>query len=192
MDGSEGSSPIRSGSARAFEAAYREHAPGLLAVAHSVLHDDAQAQDVVHDVFLRLWCDPTRFDARRGPLGHFLRMSARSRAVDVWREAQVAVRAGDRMRALAACEEGRVDERPAVACERRVSGRVVRLALMRLPDVQREALVLTFWGGMTAEEIACGSGTPLGTVKSRIRLGLLKLHEACAGDLAGDGVRVAA
>lgn len=67
-------------------------------MACSVLHDDVQAQDVVHDVFLRLWRDPSRFDSRRGPLGHYLRMSTRSRAVDVWREAQVAVRAGDRMR----------------------------------------------------------------------------------------------
>jgi RNA polymerase sigma-70 factor (ECF subfamily) len=171
------------GDARAFEDAYREHAPGLLAVAHAVLHDPVRAQDVVHDVFLRLWCDPSRFDESRGPLGHYLRMAARSRAVDLWRESQVAVRASDRMRSLATRDEGRLDERPAPAVERRVKQVVVRRALMRLPDVQREAIVLTFWGGLTADEIASGSGTPLGTVKSRIRLGLLKLHEQCAPDL---------
>jgi RNA polymerase sigma-70 factor (ECF subfamily) len=55
---------------------------------------------------------------------------------------------------------------------------------MRLPDVQREAIVLTYWGGLTAEQIATSSGTPLGTVKSRIRLGVLKLREHCTPDLA--------
>jgi RNA polymerase sigma-70 factor (ECF subfamily) len=186
MRGTEGTVPDSGRDVRAFERAYCEHAPGLVALACSVLHDVVLAEDVVHDVFLRLWCDPSRFDARRGPLGHYLRMATRSRAVDLWREAQVAVRAGDRLRGLVSREEGRVDERPWVATERRVSSVVVRRALMRLPSVQREALVLSFWGGMTADEISCGSGVPLGTVKSRIRLGLLKLHEACAGDLVGD------
>jgi RNA polymerase sigma-70 factor (ECF subfamily) len=57
---------------------------------------------------------------------------------------------------------------------------------MQLPDVQREAIVLAYWGGLTADQIAEGSSTPLGTVKSRIRLGLLKLREECAPDLADD------
>ena len=177
-------SPIRAGDAHAFERAYCEHARGVFAVAHAVLHDTAQAQDVVQDVFLRLWHEPARFDARRGPIGSYLRMVARSRALDIWREAQVAGRASDRMRVLAASEEGRLDERPVAAAERQVRRVVVRRALMRLPDVQREAIVLAYWGGLTADEIAAGSGTPLGTVKSRIRLGLLKMHEQCAPDLA--------
>ena len=64
-----------------------------------------------------------------------------------------------------------------------MGGALVRRALMRLPDVQREAIVLTYWGGLTADEIADSSGTPVGTVKSRIRLGVLKLREQCAPDL---------
>jgi RNA polymerase sigma-70 factor (ECF subfamily) len=107
-------------------------------------------------------------------------MVARSRAVDVWRESQVAGRARDRLRVLAHAEEGPLEERPDAVAESRVRSVTVRRALMRLPDVQREAIVLAYWGGLTAEEIAAGSGTPLGTVKSRIRLGVLKLRNQCA------------
>ena len=166
-----------------FERLYGEHSGRLLSVAYRVLGDSALAQDVVQEVFLGLWRDPSRFDARRGPIGHYLRMVARSRAVDMWREAQVAGRANDRMRALAEADEGPLEQRPVAAVERHVGQAVVRSALMRLPDVQREAIVLTYWCGLTAEQIAASSGTPLGTVKSRIRLGVLKLRQQCAPHL---------
>jgi RNA polymerase sigma-70 factor (ECF subfamily) len=174
------------GDVGAFERAYDEHARGVFGVACRVLGNATQAQDVVQDVFLGLWRDPSRFDARRGPLGHYLRMVARSRALDLWREAQVAGRANDRLRVLAEADEGPLDARPVAAAERHVRSVTVRRALMRLPDVQREAIVLAYWGGLTAEEIAENSGTPVGTVKSRIRLGVLKLREQCTPDLAPD------
>jgi RNA polymerase sigma-70 factor, ECF subfamily len=175
---------------RAFEQAYDVHARGLFGVAYGVLGDAGQAQDVVQDVFLGLWREPRRFDARRGPLPHYLRMVARSRALDLWREAQVAARATERLRALVRVEEAPLEARPAVAVERRAQSAALRRALSRLPGVQREALVLAYWGGLTADEIARGSDVPVGTVKSRIRLGLLKLREQCAPDLAE--VRLAA
>ena len=168
----------------AFERAYDVHARGVFCTALQVLGDPTQAEDVVQDVFLGLWHRPARFDPGRGPLGHYLRMVARSKAVDVWREAQVAARATHRMRTLAEADEGTLEQRPVAAVEQHVGEAVVRRALMRLPDVQREAIVLTYWGGLTAEQIASSSGTPLGTVKSRIRLGVLKLRDQCAPDLA--------
>src|SRR6059058_3123714 len=154
----------------AFERLYDEYSSTLLAVAFRVLGDWTLAQDVVQDVFLGLWRDPSRFDARRGPIGHYLRMVARSKALDVLRESQVAGRAKDRMFSLAKAEEGPTDLRPAAAAERRARGVVVRRALMRLPQVQKEAIVLAYWGGLTAEQIATSSRIPVGTVKSRIRL----------------------
>jgi RNA polymerase sigma-70 factor (ECF subfamily) len=167
----------------AFERLYDEHARGVFSVACRVLGDATQAQDVVQDVFLSLWRDPARFDPRRGPVGHYLRMVARSRALDIWREAQVASRARTRLRGVARVAEEPLDERPAAAAERHVGIAVVRRELMRLPDVQREAIVLSYWGGLTAEQIAANSGTPVGTVKSRIRLGVIKLREKCEQDL---------
>jgi RNA polymerase sigma-70 factor, ECF subfamily len=170
--------------ADSFARLYDEHSGRLLSVAYRVLGDSALAQDVVQDVFLGLWRDPTRFDATRGPIGHYLRMVARSRALDVVREAQVAGRANDRLRSFAKAEEGPLELRPPAAAERHARSVVVRRALMRLPDAQREAIVLAYWGGLTAEEIAVNSSTPVGTVKSRIRLGVLKLREQCTPALA--------
>jgi RNA polymerase sigma-70 factor (ECF subfamily) len=163
----------------AFKQVYGEHSRGVFGVAVRVLGDATRAEDVVQDVFLGLWRDPGRFDARRGPIGHYLRMVARSRALDIRREAQVAGRASARMRALAKDDEGPLACRPAAAAEQHVGSAVVRRALMLLPDVQREAIVLAYWGGLTADEIATSSGTPVGTVKSRIRLGVLRLRELC-------------
>jgi RNA polymerase sigma-70 factor (ECF subfamily) len=174
---------IKRGDAAAFERIYDEHARGVFSIAFRVLGDASAAQDVVQDVFLRLWHDPARFDAGRGPIGHYVRMVARSRALDIWRETQVAGRAKSRMRGSVRAEDGPLDERPVAAAERHVGIAVVRRELMRLPDAQREAIVLTYWAGLTAEQIAESSGTPVGTVKSRIRLGLIKLRETCGQDL---------
>jgi RNA polymerase sigma-70 factor, ECF subfamily len=174
-----------------FEQLYDQHSGRLLGLAYRVLSDVGLAQDVVQDVFLGLWRDPTRFDARRGPIGPYLRMVTRSRALDLLRESQVAGRAKDRMFSLAKAEEGPAELRPALAAERHARSVVVRRALMRLPDAQREAIVLAYWGGLTAEQIAVSSSIPLGTVKSRIRLGVLKLREQCTPALA-DQPRAAA
>lgn len=172
----------------AFERAYDAHARSVYRAAYRVLGSAAQAQDVVQDVFLKLWRDPGKFDARRGELGSYLRLMARSRALDTWREGQAAGRASDRLKLDVALAEGRPDERPAVAAEREGEWRTVRDALRGLPPVQREAVVLAYWGGLTADQIARRSNVPLGTAKSRIRLGLARLRlefePAVAGELA--------
>ena len=169
----------------AFEQAYDEHARGAYRAAYRVLGDAAQAQDVVQDVFLKLWREPAKFDARRGELGSYLRLMARSRALDLWREGQAAGRASDRLKLGVAREEGRADERP--ARRRRARGPAQHGARRpaRAPAVQREAIVLAYWGGLTADEIARRSNVPLGTAKSRIRLGLAKLRRDFEASLAG-------
>src|SRR5215217_5910009 len=92
-----------------FQQAYDEHSRGAYAAALRILGNPAQAQDVVQDVFLRVWRRPRAFDARRGELGSYLRLMARSRALDLWREGQAAGRASDRLK-LAVAREPR-DER---------------------------------------------------------------------------------
>jgi RNA polymerase sigma-70 factor, ECF subfamily len=159
-----------------FARAYDEHGPAVYGAALRVLGNPVTAQDVAQDVFLRLWRRPGAFDARRGDLGAYLRLMARSRALDLWRTAQAAGRATDRMKIAAGRDEPRPEEQPAAQVERRESARSLRDALGALPEAQREAVVLAYWGGLTADEIARRAGVPLGTAKSRVRLGLQRMR----------------
>ena len=163
---------------------YDAHSRGVFGAAHRILGNTAQAEDVVQDVFLRVWRRPASFDARRGELGSYLRLMGRSRALDVWREGQAAGRAGDRLKSVVSTEEGRVEESPQPATERDEARGLVRDLLRTLPASQREALVLAYWGGLTADQIARRSQVPLGTAKSRIRLGLAKLRDEAGPSLA--------
>jgi RNA polymerase sigma-70 factor, ECF subfamily len=174
-----------------FGAVYDEHHRAVYAAALRILGNPAQAQDVVQDVFLRLWRRPEAFDARRGQLGPYLRLMARSRALDLWREGQAAGRASDRLKLVTPEDDGHPEERPDARVEREEGRGAVRDALRRLPTAQREALVLAYWGGLTADQIARRSDVPLGTAKSRIRLGLAKLREECAVALDGNALEVA-
>ncbi len=164
-----------------FRRIYEQHSRGVHAAAMRITQNSAQAQDVVQDIFLRVWRNPEKFDGGRGELGSYLRLMARSRALDLWREGQAAGRAGDRLKLVVAQEEGRVEDRPAVMAERSSDRTMIREALRTLPDSQREAVILAYWGGLTADQIAKRAGVPLGTAKSRIRLGLTKLREELSG-----------
>ncbi len=162
---------------RDFERAYSEHRRAVHASALGVLGDPARAEDVVQDVFLRLWRRPDRFDLRRGDLGPYLRMMARSRAIDLWRERDAAGRAADRLQAVSGRQEQPDRLRPAEAAEHAAERREVGSALRALPAAQRETIVLSYWAGLTAAEIARRDDVPLGTAKSRLRLGLAKLRD---------------
>ncbi len=155
---------------------YDEHRRGVHATAYRVLGSSSAAQDVVQDVFLRVWRNPAKFDARRGELGSYLRLMARSRAVDLWREGQASGRAEDRLKVVVAQDASRTDAQPDHLALASADRSTVRDALGRLPAPQREALVLAYWGGLTADQIAERAGVPLGTAKSRIRLGLARLR----------------
>jgi RNA polymerase sigma-70 factor (ECF subfamily) len=154
-----------------FDRAYRRHAPQMLAAANRVLRNPAAAEDVVQDVFMQLWRNPGAYDARRGALGSYLTMMARSRALDRWRT---------RAARDAAVERSKQEQRVESATGESAADRVLRRdgeqrmlrALDELPGDQREAVLLAFGRGLTAREIATAADVPLGTAKSRVRLGL--------------------
>ena len=115
-----------------FRQVFEEHERGVHAAALRILGNAAQAQDVVQDVFLRIWRRPGRSTPNRGEIGSYLRMMARSRALDLWREGQAAGRASDRLK-IVETRRGAVEEsRPVL--ERDDTARAVRDALKRSPS----------------------------------------------------------
>jgi len=161
----------------AFQTVYAAHARRVYANAYRILGDPAKAEDVVQDVFLRLWLRPDRFDERRGELGSYLALMARSRALDVARSDSAGARASDRLTQAVEADPPHV-ERPDERAEARDRSTRLRAAVARLPKLQREAVALAFWGDLPAREIAERTGVPLGTARSRLRLGIEKLERA--------------
>lgn len=164
--------------ATGFSSAYQAHFPRAFSSAYRVLGDTAAAEDVVHDVFLTVWRDPGKFDPGRGSLAGYLAMMARSRAVDRVRSRQARDTAVERL--------GRRDERDSIAESpdeavlRRDEGARALGAVADLPERQREAVLMAYGRGLSAVELAEASGVPLGTAKSRLRLGLQKARDSLA------------
>lgn len=162
-----------------FSSAYAAHRSRAFSSAMRVLGDHAAAEDVVQDVFLALWRNPDLYDPARGSLAGYVAMMARSRAVDRARSMTAArgavERLGVRDEERPGTEDGPVD----AAARREDRGRVLA-AVAKLPVRQREAILLAFGRGLSAAEIADASGVPLGTAKSRLRLGLQKTRDALA------------
>ncbi|MGF7238590.1 MAG: sigma-70 family RNA polymerase sigma factor [Frankia sp.] len=153
---------------------YDRYGRACYSLARCILGGDAPAEDVVRDVFLALWREVGRFDQRRGTFATYLMAMTHHQAVD-------AVRKQDnerRRQAPVDVLEGRGDVAIDVVAEvwREVRGRYVRSALAELPVEQREPLLLAYYGGYTQGEIAALTGTPLGTVKTRVLSGMRRLR----------------
>ncbi len=153
---------------------YDAAGPRVYGVALRVLHDAGAAEEVTLDVFLKVWNDPQAYDATRGSPISWLLLLARSRAIDRLRSG-AARRAREAFRASAVETIRRTvsPETAVVVDERREK---VLAALEALPADQRTAIELAFFDGLTHVEIAARLGDPIGTVKTRIRLGMQKLR----------------
>lgn len=160
-----------------FNDAYRRLSPLALASANRVLRDEAAAEDVVQDVFMHLWLRPSAFDPARGTLTSYVTMLARSRALDRWRTRSARESAVERSAAAARVE--RVEQETAAdPVLRHEDSTTLLRALDDLPTDQRDAVLLAYGRGLTAQEIARATNIPLGTAKSRVRLGLRKARES--------------
>jgi RNA polymerase sigma-70 factor (ECF subfamily) len=162
---------------RQFDDAYRQLAPQAIAAANRVLRDEAAAEDVVQDVFMQLWRRPSSYDARRGPLSAYVTMMSRSRALDRWRSRTARDAAVERTKEEVRLAGEGAEESADELVLRRDRNRRLAGAIKRLPAEQRDALLLAYGRGMTASEIAEATAIPLGTAKSRLRLGLRKTRE---------------
>jgi len=162
-----------------FTRVYRAHAKLAFSAAMRVLGDPATAEDVVQDVFLTLWRSPGNFDPSRGSLPGYIAMMARSRAVDRIRSRKAGAAAADRLAVRDAAPEPAAESPSETVIRRDEAGRLLTV-VADLPPVQREAVLLAYGRGLTAAEIAAASGVPLGTAKSRLRLGLQRARRALA------------
>ena len=152
---------------------YRRHGGSLFCAALRVLSARELAEEVVQDIFLRLWRTPERFDPERGSLRSFLLAQCHGRAVDVVRSESARRRR----------EDGDATSGEALYCLENdvvdfVIGQKVRNAVGTLCDTEREAISLAYFGGHSYVDVASLLGVAEGTVKSRIRSGLARLRSA--------------
>lgn len=166
----------------AFAALYDRYADMVFSASLRVLLDRQLAEDATQDIFVRLWQRPETFVPARGRFVSWLMSVTRNRSVDELRSR------GRRSRREAASMDGGEDpaaqvasartDDPAHAAQVQEEQQTVRAALEGLPTEQRKALEMAYFGGLTQQEIAFALHEPLGTVKTRIRLGMQKLRSA--------------
>jgi len=154
---------------------YDRHVSRLLGLAYRILGETGEAEEVVQEVFLYVWRAASSFDAARGSVLAWLLVATRSRSIDRLRARRPAART--ELRKLDNLSETASGDDVEASSAAREWESACRAAVGELPDDQRKALELAYFEGLTHQEIAERTGAPLGTVKTRIRLGLMKLRE---------------
>ncbi len=160
---------IKHGDEQAMEALYRRFSGPVYLVARRVLQDSGQAEDVMQLIFLQLWKSTSGFHREGGSLGAWLIVVARNKAIDSLRRRKPSDSINE---TILASPFNLAEE-----AERNVLMTRVRRALVNLPDEQRQTLELAFFEGLSHAEIAARINIPLGTVKTRIRIALMRLRK---------------
>ncbi len=172
------------GDRAAFAGLYDRFSRPLFATALRILGDSREAEDVVHDVFLTLWQRSMEFSEDRGSPFSWAVTMTRNRAIDRVRQRR---RRAEILADTPPADLGYGETAASAAADSaealqaRERAGAVRQALSTLPDDQQRAVELAFFGGLTQQEIAANLDQPLGTVKARIRRGLLKLRDVLVG-----------
>jgi RNA polymerase sigma-70 factor (ECF subfamily) len=174
---------VRRGEARAFEVVVERHQSAAFGLAYRMTGARATAEDVVQEALLSLWRSNARYDRTRGSVRTWILGIVHNRAIDALRRGTV----HDRRRASDEGIEDRFEaaERTDAEVARREEAGEVRRALRSQPPEQIRVNELAYFGGFTHIEIAEMLGTPLGTVKGRMRLGLAKMADALAAQGTG-------
>jgi RNA polymerase sigma-70 factor (ECF subfamily) len=162
-------SAIRSGDENAMAELYDRYSSVVYSIALRVLGDTGAAEDVLQEVFLQLWRNPGLFDSSRGNMGPWLAVISRNRAIDALRKRRPETDIEDIVVSVVPDMAGEADRSRAME--------KVRGALSAMPAQQRSALEMAYFEGLSHTEIAEKTGEPLGTIKTRIRSGLLSLRK---------------
>ncbi len=168
-------SRVGRGDEEAFSAVYEQVAGTVFGLVQRVLRDPAQAEEVAQEVMLDVWRTAARFEPDRGSPQAWVATIAHRRAVDRVRSAQAATRRDDQAALPAESHDG-----VAEAVEAKLDRERVRRCLGSLTELQRESIVLAYYGGYTYREVADLLGIALGTTKTRMRDGLIRLRD-CLG-----------
>lgn len=167
------------GDISAFDALYDEVTPAVLGVVRQVVRDRAQSEEVAQEVLLEVWRTAGHFDPDKGtPMGWILTLAHR-RAVDSIRST-LRASARDAKAAAVITETARIRDEVAETVETVLEHAAVRECLNALTELQRESILLAYYGGHTYEQVAEILGVPAGTVKSRLRDALIRLRD-CLG-----------
>jgi RNA polymerase sigma-70 factor (ECF subfamily) len=161
---------IRAGDEDAMAQVYDRYSQIVYSVALRVLGDTGAAEDMMQEIFMQLWRKPQSFDSNRGSLGAWLAVIARHRSIDQLRKRKPETDFEDVIVSVDANLEYETDKNMFLA--------KVRGLLSSMPADQRRTLELAFFEGLTHSEVAEKMGEPLGTVKTRIRAGLMAMRKA--------------
>lgn len=169
---------MAAGDGDALRELYDAHARAVYSLAIRILRSQSDAEDVVQEVFVQAWRSAARYDATRATAVGWLLMLAKSRAIDRLRSRHARPELSDEANAPEPADTGAAPDIQVVRGEQATR---VKAALDQLPLLQRTALELAYYEGLTHAEIADHLEQPLGTAKTRIRQGLLKLRDALGG-----------
>lgn len=163
------------GSQSALSRLYDRSSPRVYGLVLGILDDRSAAEEVTIDVYMQVWRTASRFDPSRGSASGWLLMIARSRAIDRLRAGQIERTRRELPEYLDRALDAGDD--PEICSLRSEQARLVREALAQLSPEQRESILLAYFSGMSHSEIAARNSLPVGTVKTRIRLGMQRLRD---------------
>jgi RNA polymerase sigma-70 factor, ECF subfamily len=169
---------IAGGDALAFQGVYEQYAAVVFAVLLAMLGSAAESEELRQEVFLALWREASRFDPARGSLRAWLQVITRRRALDALRGRRSRPQPAASKDALHALCEAQDGETPEQAASQRERACAVGRALAALPEAERQALYLVYFRGLSPYQIGPRLGIPVGTIKSRVRVGMLRLRDA--------------
>ncbi len=172
---------------KAFETLYDRYVNLVYSIALRIVREPNEAQDLVQEIFTKLWRKPEGYTAQRAKFSTWLSSVARNRAIDEIRSRRRRNRY--ELRPPAGVEwdwPSPARDDPALTAETRDQRQFVISMVMQLPADQRQAIEMAYFGGLTQQEIAERLGQPLGTVKTRIRLGMQKLRATLGPKLRGE------